>query len=267
MKKTLSLLTVTATLSCTSSAFTVLSENFDGLTIGDFANGANGTLAGTQIRTRNNAGSQGPFDMSTGMFTGTGTQPALEVVAAPAAFTSASGANVVRISSDENGSGAISAFGPRIDFPTTANTATFTFSFDLYLPADATIALGDFQPRFRINDPAITAMSATGFVNQGNGPVETSGTVLTAGEHSISYTGLLSDFAQNIDLTDDMVNNPTFTPTESNETDFFIGVNQGAFTDDVAFIDNIEFTITPVPEPSSALLLGLGGLALLRRRR
>ena len=31
--------------------------------------------------------------------------------------------------------------------------------------------------------------------------------------------------------------------------------------------DNVRLTITPVPEPSSAALLGLGGLALILRRR
>ncbi len=34
-----------------------------------------------------------------------------------------------------------------------------------------------------------------------------------------------------------------------------------------AYIDNVSVTTTPIPEPSAALMGGLGLLGLLRRRR
>ncbi len=51
------------------------------------------------------------------------------------------------------------------------------------------------------------------------------------------------------------------------------GSTPGALTSDTNFgltrtySFNVELDVNPIPEPSSALLLGLGGLALLRRRR
>ena len=48
-----------------------------------------------------------------------------------------------------------------------------------------------------------------------------------------------------------------------------ISGTNGAASQRAGWIDNVTLnaTVTPVPEPSSAALLGLGGLALIRRRR
>ena len=51
-----------------------------------------------------------------------------------------------------------------------------------------------------------------------------------------------------------------------NGEDLTGGKNVGQSTND-AYSDNLNLTITAVPEPSSAALLGLGGLALILRRR
>ena len=49
----------------------------------------------------------------------------------------------------------------------------------------------------------------------------------------------------------------------------FTNVSSGAASpeDSTALIDNVTITATTVPEPSSTALLGLGGLALILRRR
>ncbi len=44
-------------------------------------------------------------------------------------------------------------------------------------------------------------------------------------------------------------------------------ITYGSVLGNDAYADNISFSITPVPEPSSTALLGLGGLALILRRR
>lgn len=58
-------------------------------------------------------------------------------------------------------------------------------------------------------------------------------------------------------------NSTTFTAGEEEITFNFTSVNSG--TSSKVGIDNIQ--LSAVPEPSSAALLGLGGLVLLRRRR
>ena len=46
-----------------------------------------------------------------------------------------------------------------------------------------------------------------------------------------------------------------------------IGFWQGDILDKAAGLDNVAVSVTAIPEPSAALLGGLGLLALLRRRR
>lgn len=55
----------------------------------------------------------------------------------------------------------------------------------------------------------------------------------------------------------------TATATEAGQTLGIALTTTGTQTE----WDNVRLTITPVPEPSSAALLGLGGLALIMRRR
>ncbi len=60
-------------------------------------------------------------------------------------------------------------------------------------------------------------------------------------------------------------NSFTFTASTTTET-LSIAFNHTNGDSESGF-DSTNFTVTPVPEPSSAALLGLGGLALILRRR
>lgn len=59
----------------------------------------------------------------------------------------------------------------------------------------------------------------------------------------------------------------SFVATGAQATGQTLGVYLGVTSGTQAEWDNVRLTITPVPEPSSAALLGLGGLALVLRRR
>jgi len=59
----------------------------------------------------------------------------------------------------------------------------------------------------------------------------------------------------------------SFVATGAQATGQTLGVYFGVTGGTQAEWDNVRLTITPVPEPSSAALLGLGGLALILRRR
>ena len=58
-----------------------------------------------------------------------------------------------------------------------------------------------------------------------------------------------------------------FTATAGQATGQTLGVYFGVTSGTQVEWDNLRLTATPVPEPTAAALLGLGGLALLRRRR
>jgi MYXO-CTERM domain-containing protein len=47
----------------------------------------------------------------------------------------------------------------------------------------------------------------------------------------------------------------------------FLRFESNAGLDEYAAVDDVTLTVSPIPEPSAALLGGLGLLALLRRRR
>ena len=58
-----------------------------------------------------------------------------------------------------------------------------------------------------------------------------------------------------------------FTATAGQATGQTLGVYLGVTSGTQVEWDNIRLTATPIPEPSAAAFLALGGLALLRRRR
>ncbi len=244
MKKISFFLSLTAALTSYSSAFVLINENFDSATVGDTSVGANGDLAGTTLRTRNNPGSA--------------AMEALTIVTSGSVpgFTSASG-NVVQLSiSAGNTSAAFSASPAVFTLPGPGvfdASATYTISFDLYIPDDGAVP-GALLPGAGIGRAQARLSGATG-----NGPTLSSQSQTAPGVFAISYTGTLgADFGQGA------------TPSTTAEPFFSFSQTSGSLEDDqVAFIDNVFFEIvpTPVPEPSTTILLGLGALAFLRRRR
>jgi len=87
----------------------------------------------------------------------------------------------------------------------------------------------------------------------------------TVGADDINYVNFLSGWTGSITSS-------SFTTLEAWKTELTGGNNQfdGATLDSSTFDDNFVFqngAIQAVPEPSSAALLGLGGLALVLRRR
>jgi hypothetical protein len=46
-----------------------------------------------------------------------------------------------------------------------------------------------------------------------------------------------------------------------------VGFSAGSFPGEIVAIDDLVYSLTPIPEPSAALLAGLAGGLLLRRRR
>jgi len=204
-----------------------ISEDFEGGTIGTTSIG-NQTLADTEVASINAQN--------------------LEIVTAPAGFTTGSG-NVVQVSSSTN---AFSALGVAPDsgnlrtFSQTPSTTPYSFTFDLYIPNALAVPVGSVQPRFTLDG----AGPATG---PSNGLTDTSSQQTGPGTFVVSYTGTIGDFG----LT-----------TDANEFRPFFSFDQGgAEVTGLAFIDNFEVTIGVVPEPASLALLGLGATALVARRR
>lgn len=132
-----------------------------------------------------------------------------------AAFTYASGQFVRLSTADNNYSAVRSSLNP-IAFDQVSPTNTYSLSFDIYIPTELTIAVGDIQPRFELNGVG------------GNGPYAAAFSTLQAGQHHIVYTGKISDFIA----------------TEVNEARPFIGIDQGgAVRADYLYLDNIHFEI------------------------
>jgi|GEM_PF-3558667 len=173
----------------------------------------------------------------------TATSVVVDAATVPA-FTAGDG-NVLLVSVGDNDFAAIRPILNPLTFAAVSNTDIFTLSFDLYIPANLDVPVGRISPR----------LEAVG--TAGNGSVFTDFETDQMGVHEIVYTGLVSDFINGAG------------PADSARPFIFFeqkidGPDDGT-TADVAYIDNIEFSITP--EPSAALLLGLGSLALIIRRR
>ncbi|MEO0793897.1 MAG: PEP-CTERM sorting domain-containing protein [Verrucomicrobiota bacterium] len=221
----------TLLVSCVSALAPVLSAqviwsvDFEGATLGG-TSGNNQTLAGTDFQTANTASS---------IVVDATTDPT-----AAAAFTLASG-QFVRLSILDNAFAAVRSAANPIEFATVPDTTAYSLTFDIYIPSDLAVAVGDIQPRFKLNGVG------------GNGPTDSSGIESLAGQYSITYSGLVSDFiAGSVD-----------------EARPFIGIDQGGVAaTDFLYMDNINFTL--VPEPSTyGLIFGSAilGFMLIRRRR
>ncbi|QBG46829.1 hypothetical protein EGM51_05240 [Verrucomicrobia bacterium S94] len=191
----------------------IWSEDFEGAVLGETA-GNNQTLAGTVVQTAN-TGSGIIVDATTD-------------AAAASAFTLASG-RFLRLSTGDNAFTALRS-SSTLTFSQLSSTNAYIFSFDLYIPSELTVAVGDIQPRFQLNGEG------------GNGPTDFSQATLSAGQHHIEYTGLISDFIE----------------TDVNEAHPFIGIDQNAAAlNDYLYIDNIHFElaaedVSPLPSLDTA---------------
>ncbi|QBG46867.1 PEP-CTERM sorting domain-containing protein [Verrucomicrobia bacterium S94] len=209
------------------TADVVWSEDFEGAVLGA-TSGNNQTLAGTTLQTANTASS---------IVVDSTTDPT-----AAAAFTLASG-NFIRLSASSNDFASVrSALNP-ISFAQVSADATYTMSFDIYIPVTLDKAVGDFQPRFKLNGAG------------GNGATDASQTVADAGQYHIVYTGQISDFIN----------------TDVNEARPFIGIDQdgGKLVQenfDYLYMDNIRLEVVPEPATLGLVAAFGGGIILIRRR-
>lgn len=182
-----------------SSSAVVWEEDFEGALLGA-SSSDNSSLAGTSVASKNVLG--------------------LEVVAAPAAFTSGSG-QVIKISAVGNAFAAIVP-AAKLEFATVQLDTPYTLAFDLYIPSTLAAAVGDFQPRF--TDDGTGASGST----------DSSAATLSAGVHRIEYTGLVGDLSAGI--------------TQANEAFPFIGFDQGsAMAANIAYMDNLFFEFNMQP--------------------
>ena len=187
-----------------SAGVVVWTENFEGAALGA-TSGNNTPLPGTVIETAN-TGSSVVVDAST------------DPIAA-AAFTFASG-KFIRLSTGANNFTAVRPTLNPISFAQMAATNPYTLSFDLYIPANLSVAVGDIQPRFTLNGVG------------GAGATISTQTKSAAGQYHVVYSGLVSDFIG----------------TDVNEARPFIGIDQaGAALADYLYLDNIHFVVGTDP--------------------
>ncbi|VGO22463.1 hypothetical protein SCARR_04546 [Pontiella sulfatireligans] len=178
-------------------------EDFEGAAL-DAASGNNQTLAGTVIQTANTLSSK--------------------VVAAPAAFSSASD-HVILLSSSSNQFSAIRPAVNPIDLSAynIRSGDKFVLSFDIYIPTELTNAVGSVNFRWKDGSNAV------------NGSTDTTYETLAAGQHHIEYMGT---FPVNTGGGD-------FIPTSVRP---FIWFDQdGAVISDHVYFDNLDFKIGSAP--------------------
>lgn len=180
----------------------IWSEGFEGAALGATSVG-NDTLDGTVIGTGNSAEA---------IVVDASTDPA-----AAAAFSNASGQFIrLSIGTGESLYAAIRSAANPIEFSQLSSTNVYTMSFDMYIPSDLPVAVGDFQPRFKL----------TG--SEGNGAILTTHATDQAGQYHVVYTGYISDFIA----------------TDIAEARPFIGIDQnGSAATDFMYLDNIHFEI------------------------
>lgn len=161
-----------------------------------------------------------------------------------------------------------------------AHTGTFTFN------AGSTVIANDLfwanaSGTLIINGGTHTAKrfgsDASAFANVLGGTITagTNGIVLSGVANTIGGSAVISTTGNMSGANVDVLSGWTGSLTVGGMTDWKAYVTSGWTLDNVA-IDSTSFdnnfsvtgnTLTVIPEPSSLALLGLGGLALLRRRR
>ena len=228
MRKTLLMVAVAASVG-SASATVIMNADFEGITPTNYPSTANHNV-GTQLSLRN-AGTSGGVEAT-----------------APAGFTSAVG-QVLRV---DDYSGAVDGMALSMfnnaaydltSIPGFGTNATYTFSMDIYIPADLSDAIGDIQLRFKDG------------VNTGNGNgVLGSANIQNAGLYNLSFSGTIGE----------LVN---FVPTS---TQFFMSIDQDSSTGSggtLFYVDNVSYEITAIPEPATiGLVAAFGGAVVFVRR-
>lgn len=201
------------------------------------------------------------FDTNTDFAVKNGATAA--IVAAPAAFTTASG-NVLEFTGNGNGFANFQALIATQNFiipaGTVAGTDTYTLTYDLYVENDFAADTRFSGVTLRWN--SLSNPAANPGNHEGNFPTNfgLGGTPAGAG------AGLYARSFTNAIPTDSRTGG-TSTQTPAGVYPFFL-MDSAPTSPQSVFIDNIQFSVTEsVPEPSSLMLLGLSGLGLMVRRR
>ena len=201
------------------------------------------------------------FDSNTDFATKNGATAS--IVTAPAGFTSATG-NVIEFTGNGNGfanfQSAFAAQNFLLPTGTVALVDTYTLSYDLYIE-------NNFAPNTRFSGVTlrwntINDVAGNPSNHEGNFPTEfgRGGTSTGAG------AGLYARSITNPIPTDSRTGGSS-TQTPAAVYPFFL-IDSDPTSPQSVYLDNIQLTVTEsVPEPSTALLLTLGGLGFIRRSR
>ena len=183
-----------------------------------------------------------------------------------------------------------STFGSaRVQIPNTSSLITATGAFEMWVKMDS-LGGGDSQPTLLNSNPTddmFAAIRGTDgrleFYN-GGWQAATSGTFTTGVWHQVVYTYTPSGTKIYLD-TNLVLNTAVLMPTPNTSQTLWVGrrfdiqfSNYGGhgLYDEISFYDHVltpdqiathfEALFADVPEPSTVLLLGVGGLLLLARR-
>lgn len=147
--------------------------------------------------------------------------------------------------------------GHTLPVGTVAGVDSIVASFDIYLPSSTTFSsAGAGTDRVNL------------IIRQSSGP--DNGNRVSPGSSNNNWDTLAQDTWQTISVNVPIsaVDNASQPITELTPILSFYDPADPAADGVAAYIDNWSFSVTnTVPEPSSALLIALGGLGLIRRRR
>lgn len=131
-----------------------------------------------------------------------------------------------------------------------ADPTNYQLSFDYYVDTSATGTVGTF-------------LQIGHYINEGDGTYLQNANIFELGGDSLASGSVFSD---TYSATFASLGYTVAGGLDGSANDFYrLGIIVNGDGNEVVYFDNI--TIAPIPEPASLSLLGLGGLALLRRRR